>query len=161
MWQIATSHAEVRIAQVRTEAQRQVAEARTDVQQLETALTQQEREQAAQAQQLAEQAVQVQQLTEQIAQAQLALPMAETRSSELDARVQDLKAERDTAHQETVSLKQNLLQTREQLQTAQIDKGQLEGELRALREQLRTRDDLIERMVRVRDADADTPTSKH
>ncbi len=148
VWQIAMSLAEQQIAQVRAEAQRQVAEARADVQQLEAALTEQEHEQAAQAQQLAEQAAQLQQLEVLRAELQLALRTAETRASELDARVSDLKSERDAAHQEAVSLKQDLHQAREQLQTVQIDKGGLEGELRALREQLRTRDDLIERMAK-------------
>lgn len=158
VWQIAMSHAEAQIAQVRAEAQRQVAETRADVQQLEAALMGQEHEQAAQAQQLAEQVAQVQQLEAQRAELRLTLRTAETRAGELDARVQDLKDERDTAHQEAATLKQDLYQAREQLQTVQIDKGQLEGELRALREQLRAKDDLIERMVKGRDADSDAPT---
>jgi chromosome segregation ATPase len=147
VWQIAMSLAEQQITQVRSEAQRQVAEARSDVQQLEAALTQQEHEQAAQAQQLAEQATQLKQLEAQCSELQLTLRTAETRASELDERVSDLKDERDTAHQEAATLKQDLHQAREQLQTTQIDKGGLEGELRALREQLRARDDLIERMA--------------
>jgi hypothetical protein len=143
LWAVATTLAEQRVAQLRDDAQRQVADARAALATAETAIARLESDNDVQAQQLSEQQQRLAQLVEDLTQARSVAQIAQARADEQAQRVRDLQRELDLAHQQIAQLTEEIRQAR----TATIEQARQEGELVALRQQLQDQAALIDRLT--------------
>jgi chromosome segregation ATPase len=143
LWAVATTLAEQSVAQLRDDAQRQVADARAALATAETAIVRLESDNDVQAQQLSEQQQRLAQLVEDLTQARSVAQIAQARADEQAQRVRDLQRELDLAHQQIAQLTEEIRQAR----TATLEQARQEGELAALRQQLQDQAALIDRLT--------------
>lgn len=137
LWATAAALAEQRSAQVREEAQRQVAASQAALVNAEAVIARMESEAEQQAQRLAELEAANAQMREELAQARSVAQVAEARSTELAKQVEALQRQ---AQQRDAELTE--------ARTAALEQARLAGELTALQRQLAEQSALVERLAK-------------